>query len=97
MTISEVKGYGRQKGHKEIYRGAEYMVDFVPKVKIETVVDSDLEDKEISAITENSNTGKNKKFTGPITCLERFRYHLVLMKLNSSSNQKFGPSAPMFL
>ena len=58
MTITDVKGFGRQKGHKEIYRGAEYMVDFVPKLKIETVVDSLIVDKVVAAIVKNSNTGK---------------------------------------
>ena len=58
MTISEVKGYGRQKGHKEIYRGAEYLVDFIPKVKIEIVVESDKTDKVVEAIIKASNTGK---------------------------------------
>lgn len=58
MTINEVKGFGRQKGHKEIYRGAEYMVDFVPKIKIETVVEDSIFEEVITAITEKSNTGK---------------------------------------
>ncbi len=58
MTISEVKGYGRQKGHKEIYRGAEYTVDFIPKVKIEIVVDSAMTDMVVKAIREAANTGK---------------------------------------
>jgi len=58
MTISEVKGYGRQKGHKEIYRGAEYVVDFIPKVKIEVVVDSDQADKVVEKIMDAANTGK---------------------------------------
>ena len=58
MTISEVKGYGRQKGHKEIYRGAEYMVDFIPKVKIEIVVDSSLADQTVQTIREAANTNK---------------------------------------
>jgi nitrogen regulatory protein P-II 1 len=58
MTISEVKGYGRQKGHKEIYRGAEYVVDFIPKVKIEIIVDSDRADKVVEAIQKAANTGK---------------------------------------
>lgn len=58
MTIVEVKGYGRQKGHKEIYRGAEYVVDFIPKIKIEVVVDSDIADKVIEAITKAAYTGK---------------------------------------
>jgi nitrogen regulatory protein P-II 1 len=58
MTISEVKGYGRQKGHKEIYRGAEYVVDFIPKVKIEIIVDSERADKVVDAIQKSANTGK---------------------------------------
>ena len=58
MTISEVKGYGRQKGHKEIYRGAEYQVDFVPKVKIEIVVESDQVDQAMGAIQSAALTGK---------------------------------------
>ena len=57
MTVSEVKGFGRQRGHKEIYRGAEYQTDFVPKVKIDLVVESDLADKVISTISEIANTG----------------------------------------
>ena len=58
MTLTEVKGFGRQRGHKEIYRGAEYQVDFVPKVQISLVVDSDLADKVISVIKETAKTGK---------------------------------------
>ena len=58
MTISEVKGYGRQKGHKEIYRGAEYQVDFVPKVQIGIVVDTDLSDKVVDVIKQTAKTGK---------------------------------------
>jgi nitrogen regulatory protein PII len=58
MTISEVKGYGRQKGHKEIYRGAEYVVDFIPKVKIEIVVGSALAEKVVATIRDAANTGK---------------------------------------
>jgi len=58
MTISEVKGYGRQKGHKEIYRGAEYVVDFIPKVKIEIIVDSDRADQVVETIEKAANTGK---------------------------------------
>ena len=58
ITITEVKGFGRQKGHKEIYRGAEYVVDFIPKVKIEIVVDSDRADQVVEAIRESANTGK---------------------------------------
>jgi nitrogen regulatory protein P-II 1 len=58
MTSSEVKGYGRQKGHKEIYRGAEYVVDFIPKVKIEIIVESERADQVVEAIKNSANTGK---------------------------------------
>ena len=58
MTVSEVKGFGRQKGHTEVYRGAEYTVDFVPKVKIEIVVTDDLAERAVSAIREVANTGQ---------------------------------------
>jgi nitrogen regulatory protein PII len=58
MTISEVKGYGRQKGHKEIYRGAEYVVDFIPKIKIELVVDAAIADQVVEKIRNAANTGK---------------------------------------
>ncbi len=58
MTVSEVKGFGRQKGHTELYRGAEYMVDFLPKVKIEIVVAADVVDKCIDTIIETAQTGK---------------------------------------
>ena len=58
MTINEVKGFGRQKGHKEIYRGAEYQVDFIPKIKIDLVVNSSLSDQVVDAISKSANTGK---------------------------------------
>ncbi|ASA55083.1 nitrogen regulatory protein P-II [Vibrio gazogenes] len=58
MTVSEVKGFGRQKGHTELYRGAEYMVDFLPKVKLEIVISSDVVDKCVDAIIETAQTGK---------------------------------------
>ena len=58
MTINEVKGFGRQRGHKEIYRGAEYQVDFVPKIKIDVVVDSSLVNQVVEAISKSANTGK---------------------------------------
>ena len=58
MTVTEVKGYGRQKGHTELYRGAEYVVDFLPKVKIEVALEEDLLDKVIDAISKAANTGK---------------------------------------
>jgi nitrogen regulatory protein P-II 1 len=58
MTVSEVKGYGRQQGHSELYRGAEYVVDFLPKIKIEIVVSDDFVDRAIAAITTAAKTGK---------------------------------------
>jgi nitrogen regulatory protein PII len=58
MTISEVKGYGRQRGHKEIYRGAEYTVDFIPKVKIEIVIDSGITSQVVETIQQAAKTGK---------------------------------------
>jgi nitrogen regulatory protein P-II 2 len=58
ITVTEVKGFGRQKGHTELYRGAEYVVDFLPKVKIEAAVKSDMLDRVIEAIEKSANTGK---------------------------------------
>jgi nitrogen regulatory protein P-II 1 len=58
MTVSEVKGFGRQKGHTEIYRGSEYTVDFLPKIKIETVVADNLKDAAVAAIIKAAKTGK---------------------------------------
>jgi nitrogen regulatory protein P-II 2 len=58
MTVTEVKGFGRQKGHTELYRGAEYVVDFLPKVKVEAAIDDSLLDQVIEAITKAANTGK---------------------------------------
>ena len=58
VTVTEVKGFGRQKGHTELYRGAEYVVDFLPKVKLEIAIDDDLVDQAIEAITSSANTGK---------------------------------------
>jgi len=58
MTVSETKGYGRQKGHKEVYRGAEYAVDFVPKLKLEIVVDDDMLEQVIDTILKTAYTGK---------------------------------------
>jgi nitrogen regulatory protein P-II 1 len=58
MTVSEVKGFGRQKGHTELYRGAEYQVDFLPKIKIEIVLSDDIVERAIEAITASANTGK---------------------------------------
>jgi nitrogen regulatory protein PII len=76
MTISEVKGFGRQRGHKEIYRGTEYQVDFVPKIKIDMVVSSEMADKVVAAITKNANTNKvgdGKIFVMPIEQAVRIR------------------------
>ena len=58
MTISEVKGYGRQKGHTEIYRGAEYKVDFLPKIKMEIIVEAEIVDKVVEVVVEAARTGK---------------------------------------
>ena len=58
MTVTEVKGFGRQKGHTELYRGAEYVVDFLPKVKVEAAIEDDLLDQVIEAISKSANTGK---------------------------------------
>ena len=76
MTISEVKGYGRQKGHKEIYRGAEYVVDFIPKVKIEIIVAADRAEQVVGAIQKAANTGKigdGKIFIFPVEEVIRVR------------------------
>jgi len=58
VTVTEVKGFGRQKGHTELYRGAEYVVDFLPKVKMEAAIDDSLLDQVIEAISKAANTGK---------------------------------------
>ncbi len=76
MTLLEVKGFGRQKGHKEVYRGAEYTVDFVPKVKLSIVVDDAILDKVVTAITEKAGTGKigdGKLFIIPVEDAVRIR------------------------
>ncbi len=76
MTISDVKGYGRQKGHKEIYRGAEYVVDFIPKVKLEVVVESENVEKVVDVIQKAAYTGKigdGKIFVLPIEEVVRVR------------------------
>src|SRR5210317_1536704 len=76
MTISEVKGYGRQKGHKEIYRGAEYIVDFIPKVKMEIIVDATQVDEVIKTIIQAAKTGKigdGKIFILPVDEVIRVR------------------------
>ena len=58
MTVTEVKGFGRQRGHTELYRGAEYVVDFLPKVKVEVALSEDLAERAIEAIVESARTGK---------------------------------------
>ena len=76
MTITEVKGFGRQKGHTELYRGAEYVIDFLPKIKIEIAVSSDQVDAVISAITKSASTGKigdGKIFVSPLEKVIRIR------------------------
>jgi nitrogen regulatory protein P-II 1 len=76
MTISEVKGFGRQRGHKEIYRGAEYQVDFVPKVKVEIVAEEELTGRIVEAILATAHTGKfgdGKIFVYPIEEVVRIR------------------------
>ena len=76
MTVTEVKGYGRQKGHTEIYRGAEYAVNFLPKIKIEVVVASSLADKTVDAIVAAAKTGQigdGKIFVTPVEHTVRIR------------------------
>jgi len=76
MTVSEVKGYGRQKGHSELYRGAEYVVDFLPKVKMEMVVDDDQVDSVVDTVVEAARTGKigdGKIFVSEIDKIVRIR------------------------
>ena len=76
MTVTEVKGFGRQKGHTEVYRGSEYTVDFLPKAKIEVAVSDELKDKVITAITQAAKTGKigdGKIFVTPIEDMIRIR------------------------
>ncbi|OGT05055.1 MAG: transcriptional regulator [Gallionellales bacterium RIFCSPLOWO2_02_58_13] len=58
ITVTEVKGFGRQKGHTELYRGAEYVVDFLPKIKLEAAINSDMLDRVVEAIEKAANTGK---------------------------------------
>jgi len=76
ITVTEVKGFGRQKGHTELYRGAEYVVDFLPKVKIEVAVAADLTEQVIEAISKAANTGKigdGKIFVYPLEQAVRIR------------------------
>lgn len=76
ITITEAKGFGRQKGHTELYRGAEYVVDFLPKVKIEVIIEDDLVEKSVEAITNAAATGRigdGKIFISPIEDVIRIR------------------------
>jgi nitrogen regulatory protein P-II 1 len=76
LTISEVQGYGRQKGHTEVYRGAEYKIDFVPKIKVEVVADEDAVEELITAITTAAQTGKigdGKVWVLPVETIVRVR------------------------
>ena len=76
MTVSDVKGYGRQQGHSELYRGAEYVVDFLPKIKLELIVAEDDVDSTIEVITNAAKTGKigdGKIFVSPIERIVRIR------------------------
>lgn len=76
MTITEVKGFGRQKGHKELYRGAEYVVEFLPKMKIEVVVADDILDRTVKAIVDAASTGRigdGKIFVYPVDDAIRIR------------------------
>ncbi len=76
ITVTEVKGFGRQKGHTELYRGAEYVVDFLPKVKIDAAVRDDIVDQVIEAIEESASTGKigdGKIFVFPLEQVIRIR------------------------
>ena len=108
MTISEVKGYGRQKGHKEIYRGAEYVVDFIPKIKIEIVVDATRADAVVEKIRSAANTGKigdGKIFVFPIiksvmSIIEKVSKKLSLFPIYAAdsnitkvTNSIFGPKS----
>ncbi|MCW2494238.1 P-II family nitrogen regulator [Jatrophihabitans sp.] len=76
MTVSEVQGFGRQKGHTEVYRGAEYSVDFVPKVRVEVLADDTLADKVVDAVVEAARTGKigdGKVWVTPVESVIRVR------------------------
>ena len=76
ITVTEVKGFGRQKGHTELYRGAEYVVDFLPKVKVEAAVSDDIVDQVIEAISRTANTGNigdGKIFVTPVEQTIRIR------------------------
>jgi nitrogen regulatory protein P-II 1 len=76
LTVSEVKGFGRQKGHTELYRGAEYVVDFLPKIKVEVIIGDDLVEQAVEAIIKAARTGKigdGKIFVSPVEQVVRIR------------------------
>ena len=76
ITVTEVKGFGRQKGHTELYRGAEYVVDFLPKIKVEVVLGDDMVDQAVEAIVKAAHTGKigdGKIFVSPVEQVIRIR------------------------
>lgn len=76
VTVTEVKGFGRQKGHTELYRGAEYVVDFLPKVKLDIAIDDGMVEQVIEAVTKAANTGKigdGKIFVSPLDQVVRIR------------------------
>ena len=76
LTVSEVQGYGRQRGHTETYRGAEYRIEFVPKVKIEVIIPDDIEDSVVNAVVKAAHTGKfgdGKIFVTPVEDVIRIR------------------------
>lgn len=76
LTVTEVKGFGRQKGHTELYRGAEYVVDFLPKIKLEIVVTDSMVEEVVSAITQSAHTGRigdGKIFVSPVEEVVRIR------------------------
>ena len=85
ITVTEVKGFGRQKGHTELYRGAEYVVDFLPKVKIEVAVADSVVEQTIESITKAANTGKigdGKVFVAPLEQVIRHVHFIVIDNLN---------------
>lgn len=100
MTVSEVKGYGRQQGHSELYRGAEYVVDFLPKIKIEVVVTDELVDKVIETIVKSARTGKigdGKIFVTNIEKSVRIRLVKWITKLSKTLWADTISAHPLFL
>ena len=83
MTVSEVKGFGRQKGHTELYRGAEYTVDFMPKLKVEVAVREDLLEQTLEAIVESANNGKVGDGKIFVTSLE----HVIRIRTGETGNE----------